>query len=674
MKMLTNCKFYVAKTAGFCFGVDRAVKIVYNNLDNRCKVVTFGPIIHNTNVVRDLEEKGVSVIQSADEAAKNMRVVIRSHGVGRDVYERLEKAGCEIVDATCPFVARIHTLASERSAEGYTVLIAGDKHHPEVEGIAGHCLNEPLVFSDDTELVRLIGEMTEKQRASERIAVLAQTTYNTEVWAKCREIIGRELKNATVYDTICSATSERQREAAEIASKSDIMIIVGGRHSSNTHKLQSVCSKYCKTILVEQASELLKVDFSGAEKIGISAGASTPAYIIKEVQQTMSEILKNDEDFNWEEEMEKSLNPIHIGKRVTGVVQSVNSTGAFVDLGTKQQGYVPADELSGDPNAKPEDVVKVGDEINLIVLKTNDQDGMATLSKRKIDADKSFEAITEAAESGAVLKGVVTNVVKGGVIVNANGVRVFIPASQATARRDDSLEELLKKEVEFKVLEVQAARHKAVGSIRAVVKEVRAAARAKFFENTNVGDTVKGAVKSITDYGVFVDLGGIDGLVRKPDLSWARIKHPSDVVSIGEEIEVIVKDIDAETGKIALTYKKESDNPWTLFNKNYAIGQVIEVKIVSITSFGAFAQIIPGVDGLIHISQIADTRVNNVADVLTVGDTVKVKITDINDEANRVSLSMRALLSDGASDEEDAVDEPAAEEAAGGEADGASEE
>lgn len=646
--MLTNCKFFVAKSAGFCFGVDRAVKIVYNSLDSRRKVTTLGPIIHNNDVVSKLEAKGVSVINSPDEATADMKVIIRSHGVGKQVYRQLEEKGCEIVDATCPFVARIHKAAYDRSAGGEIVLIAGDKDHPEVKGIADHCTAKPYVFSDADELVRLIDE---HGLADKKVAVLSQTTYNTEMWQRCRQVIDEKLKYATVFDTICNATEQRQKEAAEIAAKSDIMLIVGGKHSSNTHKLAEICEKHCKTFLIENAQELYGINFSDAANIGISAGASTPAYIIKEVQQTMSDIM-NDEGFNWVEEMENSLKPIHIGKKVTGTVLSVNAKGAFVDLGTKQQGFVPADELTFDANAKPEDIVKEGEEVELLVLKTNDQEGMVTLSKKKVDAAKGFEEVQTAYDEGKVLKGVVTNVVKGGVTINYNGVRVFVPASQATARRDDDLNELLKKEVDFKLLEVQANRQRAVGSIRAVAKEARAAARAKFFENTQAGDTVKGTVKSITDYGVFVDLGGIDGLVRKPDLSWQRVKHPSDVVSIGDEVEVFVKDIDAENGKIALSYKKESDNPWNKFVESYTVGQEIEVTVVSLTSFGAFAQVIPGVDGLIHISQIANTRVNSVGDVLKVGDKVMVKITEINSDTHRISLSIRALL----------PDEPTAEE------------
>ena len=447
------------------------------------------------------------------------------------------------------------------------------------------------------------------------------------------------------------------------------MVIVGGAHSSNTRKLYDIASKFCKSVHIENAQQLreMNIDFSRVRSAGISAGASTPAYIIKEVEQTMSELINVDEDFNWEEEMEKSLKPIHIGKRVTGTVLSVNNTEVYVDLGTKQQGVIPASELTNDPTLKPEDVVKVGDELDLLVLKTNDQDGVVTLSKKKIDAAAGFEKIVAAKETDEVLTGVVKSVIKGGVLVNCNGVSVFVPASQAAPKRDFDLNELVNKEVNFKILEVNEGRQRAVGSIRIVARELRAAAQTKFFENTQPGEEVEGVVKSITDYGVFVDLGGVDGLVRRVDLSWNRDKKPADIVSVGDKITVRIKDIDNETKKISLVYKKDEENPWEIFKANYEVGQTVSAKIVSITSFGAFAQIIEGIDGLIHISQIANKRVDNVADVLTVGQEVECKITEIDLDKKRISLSIRALLPE--EEVEEAADEtaqeaPEAEEAA----------
>ena len=435
------------------------------------------------------------------------------------------------------------------------------------------------------------------------------------------------------------------------------MIIIGGRNSSNTAKLYDICSRSCECCLIENASELSGIDFSHARSIGISAGASTPAYIIEEVQKTMTETIANanDEEFNFEEAIEQTFKKIYTGKRVSGVVTSVNNTEVIVDIGTKHTGYIPMSELSNDPNAKPQDVVKVGDEIDVIVTKVNDVEGIVNLSKKQVDAQKGYEEVKKAFEEGTALEGVVSSVIKGGVIVVTQGMRVFVPASQTGVRLGGDLNALLKTTVKFKIIELNEARKRAVGSIRKVAAEERAVKKAQFFETAEAGQTVTGEVKSITDYGVFVDIGGVDGLIRRMDLTWGRIKHPSDVVSVGESIEVIIKDIDKETGKVSLSYKKPSDNPWLIFENNYSVGQVVEAKIVSITSFGAFAQIIPGIDGLIHISQIADQRVNNVADFLTVGQTVTAKITECDLENKRVSLSIRALLSSEASESEDSA-------------------
>lgn len=647
--MLRNCKIFTAKSAGFCFGVDRAVKIVYNKLNDYDNLVTLGPIIHNNNVVMDLEVKGVKAVDDVRDVSVGQPVVIRSHGVDLDTYDKLREKDAVIIDATCPFVERIHKLAMKYSGEGYTVLIAGDSKHPEVLGIRGHCTGRSYVFSDLNELCGIVSKL-----GGEKTAVVSQTTFNLGVWNECVRKLGEILPEAVVNNTICNATAERQREAMELASQSDCMIIVGGRHSSNTLKLKSVCEKYCRCYLIEGAEELRSIDFSGFNFIGISAGASTPAYIIKEVQHTMSEILLNEEEFDFAEALEQSFKKIYTGARVTGYITTVNNSEVTVDIGTKHTGIIPASELTDDPSLKPEDICKVGDEIEVIVLKISDIDGLVTLSKKKVDAQKGFEEIIKAKDEGTVLNGTVTNVVKGGVLVITNGVKVFVPASQATSRRDDKLEELLKKNVEFKIIDVNEARQRAVGSIRAVAKEARAAAQAKFFESAEIGAEVEGTVKSVLDYGVFVDLGGVDGLIRKPDLSWSRIKHPSDVVSVGDNIVVVIKDIDKENGKVALSYKKEADNPWAKFEAAYNKDDVVSVKIVSITSFGAFAQIMDGIDGLIHISQIANKRVNNVADILKVGDVVDAQIIEIDAEQKRISLSMRALLP-----EEEAADEAA---------------
>lgn len=653
----------IADKAGFCFGVDRAVKIVYNIIENGGKAVTYGEIIHNETVVNELKSRGVNVINSPEEIEKleNTSVVIRSHGVGRDIYELLEKRkpfGVDVCDGTCPFVARIHKIVSEKSGEGFDIIILGDKDHDEVQGIVKHCQKIPYICGNYDELREILQKKFKNFK--KKVAIVAQTTYNIIIWEKCCRIIRSECPEAEVFNTICSATAERQQSAVRLAEKSDLMIVIGGKRSSNTAKLFDICREHCKAcILISDAGELERENIPEKLRepgenfnIGITAGASTPAYIIKEVQNHMSEIIKNnDEDFDFASALDASFKKIYTGQRVKGYITAVNNTEATVDIGTKQTGYIALSELTDDPTLKVSDVVKVGDEVDLIVIKINDAEGIVNLSKKKVDAMVGFDKLVKAKEEDAVLEGTVTNVVKGGVIVITDGTRVFIPASQATARRDEKLENLLKKTVKFKIIEINEQKFKAVGSIKAVLNAEKDAAKAKFWENVKVGDKFKGEVKSITNYGAFVDLGGIDGMVHISELSWNRIKHPSEVVKVGDVIEVFVKELDSESGRISLGYKKDEDNPWVKFANEYSVGDVVEAKVVSITPFGAFAQIIPGIDGLIHISQIANKKVANVKDVLSVGDVVKAKITEIDTEKKRISMSIRELLEEEGTDE-----------------------
>lgn len=653
----------VADKAGFCFGVDRAVKIVYNIIDNGEKAVTYGEIIHNEAVVNELKSRGVKVISSPEDIEKleNTNVVIRSHGVGRDIYELLEKRksfGVAVCDGTCPFVARIHKIVSEKSAEGCDIIILGDKNHDEVQGIVKHCQKLPFICSDDNELREILQKKFKNFK--KKVAIVAQTTYNIIIWEKCCRVIRSEYPEAEVFNTICSATADRQQSAVRLAEKSDLMIVIGGKHSSNTAKLYDICREHCKAcFLVSDAGELerekILQELGEPDEnfnVGITAGASTPAYIIKEVQNHMSEILKNnDEDFDFASALDASFKKIYTGQRVKGYITAVNNTEATVDIGTKQTGYIALSELTDDPTLKVGDVVKVGDEVDLIVIKINDAEGIVNLSKKKVDAMVGFDKLVKAKEEDTILEGTVTNVVKGGVIVITEGTRVFVPASQATARRDEKLETLLKKPVKFKIIEINEQKFKAVGSIKAVLNAEKDAAKAKFWESVQVGDKFKGEVKSITNYGAFVDLGGIDGMVHISELSWNRIKHPSEVVKVGDVIEVFVKELDSESGRISLGYKKDEDNPWVKFANEYSVGDVVEAKVVSITPFGAFAQIVPGIDGLIHISQIANKKVANVKDVLSVGDVVKAKITEIDTDKKRISMSIRELLEEEGTEE-----------------------
>ena len=590
MKQIT-----IAKSAGFCFGVDRAVRMTYEALEQYPHVATLGPIIHNQTVVDDLCQKGARIVEDVSELTPEECIVIRSHGVSKQVEDAIAAAGNPCINATCPFVSKIHKIVEKHTLAGDYILIAGDKNHPEVQAIVGHCGENCTVFADSAALDHFF--KTNYENLKKKLAIVAQTTYNILVWERCMALLPSDDPNIMVYDTICHATQVRQSDADTLSRSSDLMIIVGGKHSSNTVKLFDVCKQNCRSYHIETADELYTLDLCNAEKIGITAGASTPAHIIKEVESTMSEIMErhDEEDINFAEALDQSFKKIHKGEKVKGT---------------------------------------------------------ATLSKKKVDEQKGFEEIVAAKENDTVLEGTVQGVVKGGIIVAYAGVRVFIPASQSGLPRGAELDTLVKTKVRFVILEVNEHRRRAVGSIRAVQKAEKEAAKEKFWETAEVGATYKGEVKSLTSYGAFVDLGGIDGMVHISELSWKRIKHPSEVVKVGDVIEVYIKELDPENNRISLGYKKTEDNPWEKFKATYKVGDIVDATIVSITPFGAFAQIMDGVDGLIHISQLADKRVENVKDIVAIGDVVKVKIIDIDIDNKRISISMRALLEDEAEGED----------------------
>ncbi len=645
-------KITLAKTAGFCFGVNRAVQMVYDLVDSGEKVCTLGPIIHNSQMVEELTSKGVRVVNLPDEANNDETLVIRSHGVGKDVYDEAGKVGVKVCDATCPFVAKIHKIVAEQSKDGDIILIAGDEKHHEVIGITGHCTSAYYVFSSIEELENLLENQPEIKKNP--VSVVSQTTFNAKKWENAQIFLKKVCTNAKIFDTICNATSTRQAEARELARTHDVMVVIGGRHSSNTVKLFQVCASLCQnTHLIETAAELKAEWFLTANTVGVVAGASTPAGIIKEVIKTMSENLqpveeqfelaqKSFEEMTDEEAFEASLNSLTGEQKVCGTVVAVNATEITVDIGRGVTGYVSADEYSSEPVDLLSEV-KVDDKLNLIIMKISDQEGTAMLSKRRYDAIAGWDNIVAAKDSGEVLHGTVRDVIKGGVVVYSNNVRVFIPASQATASRNDSLEDLKGTEVDFRIIEIGRGR-RAIGSIRSVLREARKEAEEKVWASIAVGDRITGTVKSLTSYGAFVDIGGVDGMVHISELSWNRIKNPAEVVAVGDEIEVYVKALDADKKKISLGYKKAEDNPWAIFQNNYNVDDVVTVKIVSMTTYGAFARIIPGVDGLIHISQIANKHVAKPQDELTVGQEVEAKITAIDLDKKRVSLSIRVLL------------------------------
>ena len=633
----------VAKSAGFCFGVSRAVELVETAAKEGKHTLTLGPIIHNRHVVERFQKMGVQVIEQPEQAQPGDTVIIRSHGVSREVYERLEKQGAEIIDATCPFVKRIHNLVAQAEEAGQLPIIIGTPTHPEVEGIAGWC-TRCKVFADAESLEKWVVE--EHISSDLPVCMVSQTTSTEFLWKKCVQFAKKQFTYLKTFDTICRATECRQSEASALSQRCKAMVVVGDLKSSNTGRLAMICREHCeKVVLVDNASELDKDFFRGVSDVGITAGASTPAWIIKEVNKTMSEITNVEavQEENFAELLEQSIKTLNTGDKVKGIVTGIGNTEVQVDLGTKHAGYIPYDEVSTDPSVKPEDILKVGDEIEVFVVRVNDQEGTVQLSKKKLDGLKVWDDMAGYVENKTTIDAVITEENKGGLVANVKGVRVFIPASQSGIAKGGDMAAMVGKPVQLKITEVNRARRRAIGSIRAVTSEQRKAAQEKIWSEIEVGKQYHGTVKSLTSYGAFVDIGGVDGMVHVSELSWNRIKTPADVVKVGDEIDVYVISFDPEKHKISLGYKTAEMNPWNQFMSKYSVGDVVEAKIVKLMTFGAFAEILPGVDGLIHISQIADRRIGKPEDVLSEGQVVQVKITDIA-ENKRISLSIRALL------------------------------
>ena len=654
----------VAEKAGFCFGVSRAVRITQEGIDAGKKIATLGPIIHNSAVVDSFNKQGARIIDNPSDALPGETVVIRSHGIKKSEQAILEEKGIEYIDATCPFVKKIHNIVSDAYEKNYNIIIIGDKNHPEVIGINGWCEDSAIVI-DSEEQARNLAFEPEKA-----VYIVAQTTFERELWKKITKIIKNTCQSAIVFDTICSATNERQKYAAELAKVCDVFVVVGGKHSSNTKKLYQIAAPLSKhTFLVEEVGELPKDIMSLGDSFGITAGASTPEHIIKEVLETMVEEKNTNIQGNGEptfaEAFEQSLVTLNTGQVVSGTIISITPTEVYVDLGYKADGIIPADELTDDPSVNPADVVKIGDEVEVFVVRVNDGEGYVKLSKKKIDAIKGWQTIEAAYESGEILTGKIVENVNRGVIALVNGSRIFIPASMASERFMKDLQPLVGTEANFKIVNIREDRRgkKAIGSIKVVAQAERAEKVAAFMAEVEEGKVYTGTVKTLTDFGAFVDLGGVDGLIPISQLSWQRIKHPSEVVKVGDQVEVTILKVDKEAQKISLGYKKTEDNPWEIAKRTFNEGDVVNVKVVRLVPFGAFVELIPGIDGLVHISQIANKRIGKPEDVLTVGEMVDAKITEIKWDEKKIGLSIRALIAPEEAPVEEVADEAAVEEA-----------
>ncbi len=624
----------LAKSAGFCFGVKRAVDYAYSKAGQK-DIYTYGPIIHNKEVTGDLDSKGVHVIENLDEV-KEGEIIIRSHGVPPSVYKAIEDRGLTYTDCTCPFVKKIHNIVRDNYNKGKSIMIVGNKTHPEIIGINGWCNNTAMTINslEEAESVA-IDKNTE-------YALVVQTTFQTDVFESIIACLKEKSDNIEVFRTICSATGDRQKEAVEIAKIADQMIVLGDKSSSNTRKLYEISKNYCKNVyLCERICDLELQNIKKNVTMGITAGASTPSVIIKEAVNAMSEM----ENKSFEEMLDDSLVTLRTGQIVKGTVISVSDTGEVsVNLGYKSDGIIARSEFSDDANVNPAEVVNPGDEIEVFVIRVNDGEGNVQLSKKKVDADKNYVVIEEAFNNGTPVTGKVTEQVKGGLIAMVNGARVFVPSSQISNRYVEDLSTFIGKEFAFEVLEFDKSKRRIVVGRKALAQKEIDAKKAEVFASIKVGDKIEGKVSRIVDFGAFVDLGGVDGLIHISEMSWGRVKKVTDVLSVGDAVTVTVLDVNPEKGKISLSLKDLNADPWKTAETKYAVGNVVTGKVVRMVPFGAFVELEEGVDGLVHISQIAYKHVEKPEDELTIGQEIQAKVTELDLDAKKISLSIKETL------------------------------
>lgn len=665
-----------AENMGFCFGVRRAVDMAEKAAAECGTVYTLGELIHNKAVVDDLASRGIIPINTVDELPENGRLVIRSHGVPPEIYSLCREKGIEYIDCTCPFVMKIHEIVEEHENAGFAIVIAGDPGHPEVIGINGCCNGRGLFVRKAED----VDKLNVAPGAEERICLVSQTTFDLEEFNRIKDAFTARFPKGEVFSTVCNTTRKRQMEAEELSSKCDVMLVLGDKHSSNTGKMASICEKHCKIVKRIAKISDLPIDILKINGIitGVVAGASTPDSLIREVITRMSEmdkanveaVAENTEtvacateetaacevqaaaepvveegETTFEEAFEKTLRRIHNGQILTGSVVQIVDGEVCVNIGYKSDGFIPRDEFSSDPEVDPATVVSVGDTIEVEVLKVNDGEGNVLLSRKNVESKKVWEQFSTDAESeGKVVEAIGKEVVKGGLIANINGIRAFIPASQVATKYIDKLDEFVGQPMKVKIIEVDKQRKRVVASRKAVLlAEAEEAKRQKWAE-LEVGAKVNGVVRRLTDFGAFVDIGGIDGLVHVTDAAWGRVKHVNEVLKVGQNIEVLILNVDPEKQRISLGYKQLQPKPWTMAAEKYPIGSIVEGKVVRIVDFGAFVALEPTIDGLIHISEVGARRVTKVEDEIKVGDIVRCKVLDVNPAQHRISLSRKEVI------------------------------
>lgn len=639
----------IARHAGFCMGVKRAVDEALKLSKEETSINSLGKLVHNPSVVAKLERKGVQAIEDIDSIKANT-LLIRSHGVSKSVIEKLSSKSTKLIDLTCPFVSRLHKMVADYSKNGDCVIIVGDKNHPEIIGTIGWCNGPCYVVNNKQE--------AEELPHIEKALAVAQTTLPQDSWEEIIDLLKQKVNMLSIKNTICTATTLRQSAAKELAKQADAMIVVGGKNSANTQKLYSSCKKLCeRTILVECACEIPErfADIN-TDIIGITAGASTPQWSIEEVVTHMADIenkdqlghedtsamannaeLNQDANLDFASLIDANVRKLHTGQRVTGTVVDIKDDEVYVFVGTKQDGILKKSEMHSDN-------VQLGDEIEVDVVKLNDGEGNIVLSQRKIVDQKAWDALVAKFENNEYVEAVVKDVVKGGVIARISGIRIFIPASHLSLRFVDKLDSFKNKSLKLKIIEVDQSKKRIVASHKQVLQEEASKAKEEAWGRLEEGAVVEGIVRRLTDFGAFVDLGGVDGLIHVTDLSWGRVKHPRDVVKVNQKVMVKVLSLNKEDDRISLGLKQTMPEPWENVEEKYPVGAIVEGKVVRIVTFGAFVELEPGLDGLVHISQCDLNRINKVEDVLKVGQEVRAKVLSVDTEGKRISLSIREAL------------------------------
>jgi 4-hydroxy-3-methylbut-2-enyl diphosphate reductase len=597
-----------------------------------------GPLIHNPQVVQELADKGVTAVHDLNEIDGGT-VIIRSHGVGPETIREAAGKRMDIVDATCPFVKKAQQLARELYEQGYQVVVVGDKEHPEVTGIVGWTENTGTVVESPVE--------AEGLPPARKYGVISQTTQPEENFNEIVRVLKEKGVQVKAYNTICHATRERQEEAVKLADKVEAMVVVGGKNSANTQKLARLCQRTgTPTYHIETAGELEKIDFSRVSTVGLTAGASTPDWIIEEVKRKMEEMNQQEKE-NEQTQMEKALavRELHRGDIVRGAVVQVRDDEVLVDVGGKSEGVIPLRECSCCDIRSPKEMFNVGDEVEVMVIKVQDDEGKILLSKRKVDAEKAWEQLSELVENQGKIEGTVTEVVKGGLLLDV-GIQAFLPASLVERGYVDNLQQYIGRTLTAKVIEVRRDARKVVLSRKAVLEEENEKIKSATWSEIGEGQVRKGIVKRLTNFGAFIDIGGIDGLLHVSEMAWHRVGHPSEVLKEGDEVEVFVLSIDREKEKVSLSLKKVLPSPWVGIAERYSAGKIVDGKVIRLAPFGAFIELEPGVDGLAHISQLSERRVNHPSDVLSVGQEVKAKIIEADEVQGKISITLKGLAED----------------------------